>query len=206
MPAVVNHEERRQQIARIAADLISSVGLDAMTMREIAAAAGFSTTIVTHYFANKRELMLYTYRASVAHAQARVDAVIARDACDLPASIEALLPFDESSLKDWKVFLAFWQIAQVDPDFAAEQRAQAAQRRQHPAPGAHGAGRGGARAERGGRGRHLAAAAGVHRRPRRAGGVRHGGLVAASPAGLSQIRIAPAGWRRIVNFKRGDTQ
>ena len=119
MPAVVNHEERRQQIARIAADLISSVGLDAMTMREIAAAAGFSTTIVTHYFANKRELMLYTYRASVAHAQAR-------DACDLPASIEALLPFDESSLKDWKVFLAFWQIAQVDPDFAAEQRAQAA--------------------------------------------------------------------------------
>ena len=126
MPAVVNHEERRQQIARIAADLISSVGLDAMTMREIAAAAGFSTTIVTHYFANKRELMLYTYRASVEHAQARVDAVIARDACDLPASIEALLPFDESSLKDWKVFLAFWQIAQVDPDFAAEQRAQAA--------------------------------------------------------------------------------
>ena len=126
MPAVVNHEERRQQIARIAADLISSVGLDAMTMREIAAAAGFSTTIVTHYFASKRELMLYTYRASVDHAQARVDAVIARDACDLQGSIEALLPFDESSLKDWKVFLAFWQIAQVDPDFAAEQRAQAA--------------------------------------------------------------------------------
>ena len=126
MPAVVNHEERRQQIASIAADLISSVGLDAMTMREIAAAAGFSTTIVTHYFANKRELMLYTYRASVDHAQARVDAVIARDACDLQGSIEALLPFDESSLKDWKVFLAFWQIAQVDPDFAAEQRAQAA--------------------------------------------------------------------------------
>lgn len=126
MPAVVNHEERRQQIARIAADLISSVGLDAMTMREIAAAAGFSTTIVTHYFASKRELMLYTYRASVEHAQARVDAVIAQDPCNLQGSIEALLPFDESSLKDWKVFLAFWQIAQVDPDFAAEQRAQAA--------------------------------------------------------------------------------
>ena len=86
MPAVVNHEERRQQIARIAADLISSVGLDAMTMREIAAAAGFSTTIVTHYFANKLFLGLI-----------------------VPVAM-----------------LAFWQIAQVDPDFAAEQRAQAA--------------------------------------------------------------------------------
>lgn len=125
MPAVVDHEKRRQQIAGIAADLISRVGLDALTMREIAAAAGYSTTIVTHYFASKRDLLLYTYRASASNAQGRVNTVLARDPCDLKGSIEALLPLDEARLQDWKVYLAFWQIALVDPDFSAEQRAQA---------------------------------------------------------------------------------
>ncbi|MDD2669165.1 TetR/AcrR family transcriptional regulator, partial [Zoogloea sp.] len=96
MPAVVDHEKRRQQIAGIAADLISRVGLDALTMREIAAAAGYSTTIVTHYFASKRDLLLYTYRASASNAQGRVNAVLARDPCDLKGSIEALLPLDEA--------------------------------------------------------------------------------------------------------------
>ncbi|WP_079435193.1 TetR/AcrR family transcriptional regulator [Zoogloea sp. LCSB751] len=125
MPAPVDHESRRRQIARIATDIISRVGLDAVTMRQIAAEAGFSTTIVTHYFASKRELLLYTYRSSALDAQRRVDEVLARDPADLQGSIEALLPLDPAQLGEWKVYFAFWQMALVDADFAAEQRAQA---------------------------------------------------------------------------------
>lgn len=125
MPALVDHESRRQQIARIATAIISRIGLDAVTMRQIAAEAGFSTTIVTHYFASKRELLLYTYRSSALDAQRRVDEVLAVDPCDLQGSVEALLPLDPVRLGEWKVYFAFWQMALVDPDFAAEQRAQA---------------------------------------------------------------------------------
>lgn len=125
MPAPVDHEFRRQQIARIATDIICRVGLDAVTMRQIAAEAGFSTTIVTHYFASKRELLLYTYRWSALKAQARVDAVLAVDPVDLQGAVEALLPLDPGRMGEWKVYFAFWQMALVDPDFAAEQRAQA---------------------------------------------------------------------------------
>ncbi|MDD3352089.1 TetR/AcrR family transcriptional regulator [Zoogloea sp.] len=125
MPALVDHESRRQQIARIATTIICRVGLDAVTMRQIAAEAGFSTTIVTHYFANKKELLLYTYRSSALDAQARMGEVLALDPCDLQGSVEALLPLDPVRQGEWKVYFAFWQMALVDPDFAAEQRAQA---------------------------------------------------------------------------------
>lgn len=125
MPAVVDHESRREHVARIAADIIARIGIEAVTMRQIAAEAGFSTTIVTHYFRNKQELLLHTYRVAAGNAQARVAATLQRDPCDLPGCLEALLPQDDASLRDWKVYLAFWHTAVLDPDFAAEQASQA---------------------------------------------------------------------------------
>lgn len=125
MPAIVDHDSRREHVARIAADLIARVGLNSVTMRQIAAEAGFSTAIVTHYFSSKHELLLHTYRSTAISAQARVDAVLAQHPGDVLASLEALVPRDEESRRDWKVYIAFWHIAALDPVFAAEQAAQA---------------------------------------------------------------------------------
>lgn len=122
MPAPVDHSERRDRIADIVSDIISREGMDAVTIRQVAAAAGYSTTIVTHYFASKRELLLHTYQAAAASAQRRVDAVMELDPLDLQGYIEALLPLDEASLREWRVYFAFWQLAAIDPDFAEEQR------------------------------------------------------------------------------------
>lgn len=125
MPAVVDHESRRHHVARIAADIIARVGMDAVTMRQIATEAGFSTAIVTHYFASKQDLLLHTYRTAAENAQARLTEAQARDNCDLLGCLEALLPRDEASRQDWRVFLAFWHTAVLDPLFAEEQAAQA---------------------------------------------------------------------------------
>jgi len=125
MPAIVDHDSRREHVARIAADLIARVGMDAVTMRQIAAEAGFSTAIVTHYFASKQDLLLHTYRSAAIHAQVRVEDVLARRPGDVLACLESLLPRDEDSRRDWKVYIAFWHTAVLDPVFAAEQAAQA---------------------------------------------------------------------------------
>lgn len=125
MPAVVDHENRRLHVARIAADIIARVGIESLTMRQIAAEAGYSTAIVTHYFSSKQELLLHTYRTAAANAQARVAEALDRDPSDLLGCLEGLLPRDEPSIQDWKVYLAFWHIAVLDPDFAAEQASQA---------------------------------------------------------------------------------
>ena len=53
MPKIVDHDERRDLIARAACEVISRVPLDRITLREIANAAGWTTGAVTHYFADK---------------------------------------------------------------------------------------------------------------------------------------------------------
>jgi AcrR family transcriptional regulator len=57
MPAVIDHDARRTALAEIAADLVANGGAEAATVRAVAAAAGFSTKAVTHYFPDKRALL-----------------------------------------------------------------------------------------------------------------------------------------------------
>jgi AcrR family transcriptional regulator len=124
MPRQVDHDARRREVAEVAARLIAQVGVERVTVRELAKAAGYSTAIVSHYFADKRQLLLFTYQAAAQAAQARVDEVLKQAPDDLIGSIEALLPLDEARHRDWQVWLSFWGMAIGDPQFAAEQRSR----------------------------------------------------------------------------------
>lgn len=122
MPRQVDHDARRLEVAEVAARLIAQIGVERVTVRELARAAGYSTAIVSHYFADKRQLLLFTYQAAAQAAQARVEAVLAQAPDDLIGTIEALLPLDEARHREWQVWLSFWGMAIGDPEFAAEQR------------------------------------------------------------------------------------
>lgn len=122
MPITVDHEQRRQKIAGIATDIIANKGLDGVTIRQVAAMAGFSTTIVTHYFATKRELLMYTWRAAASRTRSRVDRVFSDSPCDIQGCLEALLPINKAGIRDWKVYFAYWHVASVNSQFAKEQR------------------------------------------------------------------------------------
>lgn len=126
MPIVVDHEQRRREVAEIAADLIAKLGVERVTVREVAAAAGCSTTVVSHYFRDKRELQLMAYRIATLRARRRIEAELALDGPDrLQRCIEAMLPLDEPRRRDWHVWFAFWGVAVSDPQFAAEQKLRA---------------------------------------------------------------------------------
>ncbi|MBI1181126.1 MAG: TetR family transcriptional regulator [Alphaproteobacteria bacterium] len=122
MPRQVDHDARRQEVSLIAAKLIAQVGVERVTVRELARAAGYSTAIVSHYFADKRQLLLFTYQAAAQSAQERVDAVLGRSPDDLEGCLTALLPLDEERRREWQVWFAFWGMAIGDAEFAAEQR------------------------------------------------------------------------------------
>ena len=83
MPLIVDHEFRRKEVAAVASQLIARAGLEAVTIRDVAQAAGCSTAIVSHYFHNKRELLLFTYRYSIESATARADHAMGPGADDL---------------------------------------------------------------------------------------------------------------------------
>ncbi len=122
MPAALDHAARRIALAEVAADLVAAGGAEAATVRAVAAAAGFSTKAVTHYFADKRALMLLTYRHAALSSQARTDASQPEGRADIAALLHALLPTDPRIERDWRVWFSFWGLAIADSEFAAEQR------------------------------------------------------------------------------------
>ena len=122
MPAIVDHEARRAFLARIAADIIATEGLEAATVRGIAAAAGSSTKIVSHYFSDKRALLMATYREATRDSYRLMTETQAHDRPDARAHLLSLLPLTAPMRRNWKVWLAFWAFAISDPEFADEQR------------------------------------------------------------------------------------
>jgi AcrR family transcriptional regulator len=122
MPRSVNHEARRAEVARIAAQLIAERGVDNVSLREIAAAAGSSTTVITHYFDSKQELLIHAYRAGV---KATADRVAAIDPCGedtLREHCEVVLPLDDERRATWRTWFAFFGAAIGNPDLAALQQ------------------------------------------------------------------------------------
>ena len=74
MPKIVDHEQRRTEIAEALWRVVARQGLEGATIRAVAAEAGWSRGIVEHYFDNKEELLAFSCRLAVdrALAQARL--------------------------------------------------------------------------------------------------------------------------------------
>ncbi|MEV4253518.1 helix-turn-helix domain-containing protein [Spirillospora sp. NPDC049652] len=58
MPKKVDHQQRRREIAEALLRIAGARGLQAATMREVAAEAGVSVRLVQYYFDSKLELLL----------------------------------------------------------------------------------------------------------------------------------------------------
>ena len=125
MPKYVDHDERRREVAEVAARLVVEEGRRALTVRRVADAAGQSTTVVSHYFDDMGQLLHATNSLAAARSRVRIDAVIEADPSDIVGLAEAILPIDAERTADWRIWLAFWGEALASPELAAEQRRRA---------------------------------------------------------------------------------
>lgn len=119
---IVDHEERRQEIAEVAMELIAREGLEAATLNRIAGELGASIRVITHYFAEKDELLFWVYRTMAVRGQAHIHDVLSKDPGDLAGALTAMCGGDDEMLKQWRVYIAFWDKAARTPQFADEQR------------------------------------------------------------------------------------
>jgi AcrR family transcriptional regulator len=126
MPAIINHADRRRALAERAADIIATGGLDALTVKAVAQAAGFSTKVVSHYFADKRDLLLATYRVAAQSSFELATSSQPSRGADVLAHLLSLLPTTPTAVRNWKVWFAFWGQAIADPEFSGEQARQIA--------------------------------------------------------------------------------
>lgn len=121
MPIVVNRDERRAEVVAMAFELVADKGIEALTFREIAGTAGCSTSIVSHYFGNKNDLLFGVYQIANSRATERLQATLEAGA-SLSACFETVLPISEEARRNWRVWLAFWGRAHLDPAYFEERR------------------------------------------------------------------------------------
>ena len=134
MPKVVDIQQRRAELTEATARLIARSGIESATMREVAAEAGWTTGALTHYFADKRELLLTTFQTSLANRRSqRPTDADADPASQLRASLEGALPLDEARRRHWMVTIAFCAHAAGDAELAAAQSAAYREFRDHVA-------------------------------------------------------------------------
>ena len=127
MPKIVDHDARRTELVEASWKVIAAEGLEGLTMRKVADAAGCTTGRITHYFADREALVLAALRAVNGAAGSRTDALLGRDAPPqekLILCLEEGLPLDRTRLLEWKVWIAFWAAAASNPDLAKENDAR----------------------------------------------------------------------------------
>lgn len=123
MPRLVDHDQRRHEITDAAARVIARAGIQSATMREVAAEAGFTTGALTHYFADRHELLLATFQESLGRRRSTRPPTASTPAViRLRSSLEGALPLDADRRRHWLVTLTCCTQAADDPGLARAQR------------------------------------------------------------------------------------
>ena len=130
MPAAQN--DRRIEVSEAAWRVIVREGLDRTSMRAIAQEMNCTTGVVTHYFRNKQELILFALHQVTERLQVLMDrAVVNCSGCDrLVAMLSSFLPFDQERQEILRVWVAFLGYAVGREDLMADHQQSAGELRQ----------------------------------------------------------------------------
>jgi len=120
VPKQVDREERRRAIADAIFEVIGTRGLQAVSLRDVAAQAGVSMGSVQHYFASKDEMLRFALGHMrdrvLARLQARLSQLANPSSRELVrAAAEVMLPVDAAGRQEAIVSAAFYSVAAVDP-------------------------------------------------------------------------------------------
>ena len=129
MPKKVDHHSRRLTIAESAWRVAAHGGIEAVTMRQVAAAAGMSLGQVQHYFTSKDELLAFAYELLTDRVATRVsqrehqqnepheDDQRPRDT--VRDALAELLPLDDERRVEAHFLLMFLARSAASAEFAA---------------------------------------------------------------------------------------
>jgi TetR/AcrR family transcriptional regulator, transcriptional repressor of bet genes len=108
MPKIVDHEQRREQIALVACRVLAEYGFDQATIVRIAREAGYTTGMVAHYFDTKQDIIVAALRLILRRIEGRLTRVAGPERPDLLALLTEALPVDETRYIECAVWMAFW--------------------------------------------------------------------------------------------------
>lgn len=122
MPKRVDHDQRRRELADAVCRVVAREGVETVSLRLVAAEAGWSIGSMRYYFATKAELLAF----ALGHVADRIAERLERRARAggpldrLQAVLIELLPLDEGRREEHLVWLAFTARASVDASLAGQ--------------------------------------------------------------------------------------
>lgn len=118
MARTVDHAQRREIFAAAALRVIMRDGMAGLTVRAVAAEAGFTTGALTHYFHSKDQLLIEASELSARLVRERME----RAERTVPA-LEAVrkvvafaLPLTAEARGYWRIWLGYWERSSYDDD------------------------------------------------------------------------------------------
>jgi TetR/AcrR family transcriptional regulator, transcriptional repressor of bet genes len=108
MPKIVDHEQRRDEIALVACQVVARYGFEQATIVRIAREAGYTTGMVAHYFDTKQDIIIAALRLILRRIEERLTPAGAPRQTDLLALLSEALPLDETRYTECAFWIAFW--------------------------------------------------------------------------------------------------
>jgi len=114
MPKVVDHQQRRDEIALVACRVVADYGFEQATIVRIAREAGYTTGMVAHYFDTKQDIIIAALRLILQRIEARLMRPVAGTRPELLQVLTEALPIDAQRYTECAFWAAFW--GQVSAD------------------------------------------------------------------------------------------
>jgi AcrR family transcriptional regulator len=128
VPKIVDHDQRRRELATAAWKVIIESGIDGATTREIAKESGYSSGVLSHYFERKDDILLEALRISHADITRRLGDVL--EPLSGLAALRAFcydeVPLHEQQARETHLEISFWSRALVNDDLRQVQRHESA--------------------------------------------------------------------------------
>src|SRR5450432_3612511 len=114
MPKIVDHDQRRDEIALVACRVVADYGFDQATVVRIAREAGYTTGMVAHYFDTKQDIIIAALRLILRRIEERLTRAAGQTRPDLLLLLAEALPVDQQRYTECAFWIAFW--GQVSAD------------------------------------------------------------------------------------------
>lgn len=122
MPKKIDHEQRRRVLAEALWRVLAGSGMEAVSLRQVAAEAGVSMGMVQHYFADKEEMVLFALSSMTEQVSRRIGESFTELPDDprqrLRAVLVQMLPLDDERRLEAQVAVTFLAHAPVVPRIA----------------------------------------------------------------------------------------
>jgi len=118
VPKQVDHDRRREALASALWRVVTRDGIEAASLRRVAAEAGWSTGSLRYYFGTQSELVAFAMELVVQHVTERVAELRGEgDPREVAARLlHEVLPMDAERRAEMQVWLAFTTRSLVDPE------------------------------------------------------------------------------------------